>query len=336
MANTTSVTSLNLTPDDYSFICSIYFVGGNILFFLLHFHFSACHDCVPLWYFVCVDISCRAWTSRLIIHPLHAVLTSDPHHHHHHNNQQPQYQTPQYNNSQPNLLNASQQGLNFNQPIYNNASGGFNSSQQQQHVSDPYNNHTENNAFNNPFLGAAGATGGGSGPSNWCQQQSASAAATIDPHHMQVDPNDAAPGGFYQTHPQPMFNHNHQPPSQSLGSAVGAENQLHQGAGMQPRNNAFLEQQQQNKNQSPAQGADETQRRFALRSSGDNSNVNNQGQQIKMEVKTEVDGDTAALQGKTQAEIDNDLFTKMKASERKRKPPPPIVKKEEDDGELCK
>lgn len=40
-------------------------------------------------------------------------------------------------------------------------------------------------------------------------------------------------------------------------------------------------------------------------------------------------------QGKTQAEMDSDLFTKMKATERKRKPPPP-VKKEEDEGEPCK
>lgn len=39
--------------------------------------------------------------------------------------------------------------------------------------------------------------------------------------------------------------------------------------------------------------------------------------------------------GKTQAELDNDLFTKMKATERKRKPPP-VVKKEEEEGEPCK
>lgn len=39
--------------------------------------------------------------------------------------------------------------------------------------------------------------------------------------------------------------------------------------------------------------------------------------------------------GKSQAELDNDLFAKMKATERKRKPPP-VTKKEEEEEEPCK
>ena len=51
-------------------------------------------------------------------------------------------------------------------------------------------------------------------------------------------------------------------------------------------------------------------------------------------IKSEVDADADAA-AKTQAELDNELFSKMKAAERKRKPPP-VVKKEEDEGEPCK
>lgn len=40
--------------------------------------------------------------------------------------------------------------------------------------------------------------------------------------------------------------------------------------------------------------------------------------------------------GKTQAELDNDLFAKMKATERKRKPPPVVKKDEEEEGDACK
>lgn len=64
--------------------------------------------------------------------------------------------------------------------------------------------------------------------------------------------------------------------------------------------------------------------------------------QIKLEIKSEgmpVDGEQQTQQqlppGKTQAELDSDLFTKMKATERKRKPLP-VVKKEEEEGEACK
>lgn len=52
---------------------------------------------------------------------------------------------------------------------------------------------------------------------------------------------------------------------------------------------------------------------------------------VSIKAEPPVDGES----GKTQAELDNELFSKMKATERKRKPPP-VVKKEEEEGEPCK
>lgn len=158
---------------------------------------------------------------------------------------------------------------------------------------------------------------------------------------------DAFQQPLLQSHPQSLANNNNHHQQQY---PMGGSGEMLSSSGLQPRNNAFLEQQQQNKNQSPAQATDEASRR-GLRSTADgqhqNSNqvagnsVNNQvgGEPVKMEaedsllaVKSEP---TESSTVKSQAELDNDLFAKMKATERKRKPPP-VTKKEEEEEEPCK
>lgn len=135
-----------------------------------------------------------------------------------------------------------------------------------------YANQTPQNLFPDPFnsnqflSNSSDATGNGPGGSSWpAQQQQPLANAYGVSQQMQLDP---CVDDFQQ--------------QQQLVAKyyeVGGSGDVFQGqgaSGMQPRNNAFLEQQQLNKNQSPAQANDEMSRK-GLRSDGNKINsVNNQ------------------------------------------------------------
>lgn len=150
-----------------------------------------------------------------------------------------------------------------------------------------YANHPQQNLFPDPFNSnqflsnssssgvLADATGNGPGGSSWPPQQQqqqpqqplTNAYGSMgDPQQMQIDLNASFQPQMQQQNPYQM----------------GGSGDLYQGqgaSGMQPRNNAFLEQQQLNKNQSPAQAADETSRK-GLRSDVNKTNsVNNQMEQ---------------------------------------------------------
>lgn len=142
--------------------------------------------------------------------------------------------------------------------MYQPSQHGYNQTLNSLHFNDP-------NQFLLPSNNNATATGNGasgSWPQNLQQDQYGLGAAVVDPLQMHVDSN-----AFYS---QPMVTGGGFQAPPISGEMYG------QGAsGMQPMNTAFLEQQQLNKNQSPAQAADETTRR-GLRSAEQGSNcVNN-------------------------------------------------------------
>lgn len=131
--------------------------------------------------------------------------------------------------------------------MYQPSQQGYNQTLNSLHFNDP-------NQFLLPSSNlVANATATGNGASgSWPQQQQQQdqyGLAAVDPLQMHVDSNP-----FYSQPNQQMAGGGFQAPTSGEMYGQGA-------SGMQPMNNAFLEQQQLNKNQSPAQAADETMRR---------------------------------------------------------------------------
>lgn len=176
--------------------------------------------------------------------------------------QQPAAPQQQFQNS---LHYQATDALHFNQtqsqqPVYAVHQQGYN---QQQPFADPYNS----NQFsllpsNSGALAGAGTAAAGNG--NWPAQQQQLQQPQYD-QQMPMDSNAAA----FPNQQANAFN--------QMGGGGGGGEMFGQGvSGTQPRNNAFLEQQQQNKNQSPAQAADETSRRGLRSADGQSNIVNNQ------------------------------------------------------------
>lgn len=209
--------------------------------------------------------SYAAQQQQQLQHPNYAPQSQQPfpQQQQHHNFQ---HESQQSSNNNANFFQNAAENANFAVQSYSNHQqiGGFGGQPQLGFNNSDLFPSNPSFPFNSSSSGLLPGNGAGSS-SGWTPHQQNAYGGVSDPQQMQMDQS----GAFQGQQQQSAY--------QMGGDVFGGQGV----SGVQPRNNAFLEQQQLNKNQSPVQAADETSRK-GLRSDASkaNNNVNNQSLEV--------------------------------------------------------